>query len=94
MYRYLQILVVPEDLEKTTFSCPYGTFSYRRIPFGLCNTPAPFESCMMSIFDDFIEDIIEVFMDDLSIFDDLFEGCLSNLKRVLSRCEAMNLLLN
>nr|GEW41464.1 reverse transcriptase domain-containing protein [Tanacetum cinerariifolium] len=36
---YFQIPIDPKDLEKTTFTCPYGTFSYRRMPFGLCNAP-------------------------------------------------------
>ncbi|KAL5539173.1 hypothetical protein UlMin_044786 [Ulmus minor] len=34
---YNQIPLAPEDQEKTTFTCPYGTFAYRRMPFGLCN---------------------------------------------------------
>ena len=40
--RYNQIPVAPEDQEKTTFTCPYGTFAYRRMPFGLCNALATF----------------------------------------------------
>nr|GEW95735.1 DNA-directed DNA polymerase [Tanacetum cinerariifolium] len=40
---YFQILIDPKDQEKTTFSCPYGTFTYRRIPFGLCNAPGKFQ---------------------------------------------------
>nr|GFB43425.1 reverse transcriptase domain-containing protein [Tanacetum cinerariifolium] len=36
---YFQIPIDPQDQEKTTFTCPYGTFAYRRMPFGLCNTP-------------------------------------------------------
>nr|GFB85103.1 DNA-directed DNA polymerase [Tanacetum cinerariifolium] len=36
---YFQIPIVPQDQEKTTFTCPYGTFAYRRMPFGLCNAP-------------------------------------------------------
>nr|GFA34942.1 reverse transcriptase domain-containing protein [Tanacetum cinerariifolium] len=36
---YFQILIDPQDQEKTTFTCPYGTFAYRRMPFGLCNAP-------------------------------------------------------
>ncbi|KAM1482487.1 hypothetical protein ACFX1S_034819 [Malus domestica] len=67
---YNQIVIAPEDQEKTTFTCPFGTFSYRRMPFGLCNAPATFQRCMVSIFSDFIEKIIEVFMDDFSVFGD------------------------
>ncbi|GJR20077.1 hypothetical protein Tco_0968604 [Tanacetum coccineum] len=40
--RYIQILIAPEDLEKTMFTCPYGTFAYKRMPFGLCNAPTTF----------------------------------------------------
>ncbi|GJU97255.1 reverse transcriptase domain-containing protein [Tanacetum coccineum] len=36
---YFQIPIDPKDQEKTTFTCPYGTFAYRRMPFGLCNAP-------------------------------------------------------
>nr|GEY85348.1 RNA-directed DNA polymerase homolog [Tanacetum cinerariifolium] len=53
-----------EDQEKTTFTCPYGTFACRRMPFGLCNAPATFQRCMTAIFHDMVEDFMEVFMDD------------------------------
>nr|GFA83522.1 reverse transcriptase domain-containing protein [Tanacetum cinerariifolium]GFA83536.1 reverse transcriptase domain-containing protein [Tanacetum cinerariifolium] len=52
---YIQILIDPKDQEKTTFTCPYGIFTYRRMPFGLCNAPSTFERCMMAIFHDMIE---------------------------------------
>ncbi|GJR85416.1 reverse transcriptase domain-containing protein [Tanacetum coccineum] len=47
---YFQIPIDPKDQEKTTFTCPYGTFAYRRMPFGLCNAPGTFQRCMMAIF--------------------------------------------
>ncbi|CAA7019730.1 unnamed protein product [Microthlaspi erraticum] len=78
---FFQIPIHPDDQEKTTFTCPYGTYAYRRMPFGLCNAPATFQRCMMSIFTDLIEDIMEVFMDDFSVYGSSFAVCLSNLCR-------------
>ncbi|XP_070018010.1 uncharacterized protein [Nicotiana sylvestris] len=65
-----------------------------RMPFRLCNALATFRRCMMAIFTDMVEDILEVFMDDFSIVGDLFDECLNNLDRVLARCEETNLVLN
>nr|GEY31394.1 reverse transcriptase domain-containing protein [Tanacetum cinerariifolium] len=64
---YFQIPIDPLDQEKATFTCPYGTFAYRRMPFGLCNAPDTFQS---------------------------FSSCLSNLDKMLKRCEDTNLVLN
>nr|GEU78769.1 reverse transcriptase domain-containing protein [Tanacetum cinerariifolium] len=80
--------------EKTTFTCPYETFAYRRMPFGLCNAPGTFQRCMMAIFHDMIEKTMEVFMDDFSVFGNSFQSCLSHLERMLKRCEDTNLCLN
>jgi hypothetical protein len=86
--------VDPEDQEKTTFTCPFGTFAYRCMPFGLCNAPATFQRCMISIFSDTVERFLEVFMDDFSIFGTSFEECLHHLTLVLERCKEKNLVLN
>nr|GFA67415.1 RNA-directed DNA polymerase homolog [Tanacetum cinerariifolium] len=59
--RYFQILIDPKDQEKTTFTCPYGTFTYKRMPFRLCNAPGTFQRCMMAIFHDMIEQTMEAF---------------------------------
>ncbi|KAH9741368.1 Endonuclease [Citrus sinensis] len=89
-----QIPVAPEDQEKTTFTCSFGTFAYRRMPFGLCNAPATFQRCMVSIFSDYVENTIKVFMDDFTVYVDSFDDCLYNLKKVLERCIETNLVLN
>ncbi|GKB52608.1 reverse transcriptase domain-containing protein [Tanacetum coccineum] len=91
---YFQIPIDPQDQEKTTFTCPYGTFAYRRMPFGLCNAPGTFQRCMMAIFHDMIEETMEVFMDDFSVFRDSFSSCPSHLDKMLKRCEYSNLVLN
>ncbi|KAL4271413.1 hypothetical protein GQ457_13G016290 [Hibiscus cannabinus] len=91
---YNQIAIAPEDQSKTTFTCPYGTFAFRRMPFGLCNAPATFQRCMTAIFSDLNEDCLEIFMDDFSTFGEDFDSCLSNLEKVLKRCKETNLVLN
>ena len=91
---YNQIEIALEDQEKTTFTCPFGTFSFRKIPFGLCNAPGTFQQCMMGIFSDMIELVLEIFMDYFSVFGDSYEGCLKNLRKVLERCQEKNLVLH
>ena len=84
---YNQIEIALEDQDKTTFA-------FRKIPFRLCNAPGTFQRCMMGIFSDMIELILEIFMDDFSVFGDSYEGCLENLRKVLERCQEKNLVLN
>ncbi|KAL4301755.1 hypothetical protein GQ457_10G012990 [Hibiscus cannabinus] len=91
---YNQIAIALEDQSKTTFTCPYGTFAFCRMPFGLCNAPAMFQRCMTVIFSDLNEDCLEIFMDDFSTFGEDFDNCLSNLEKVLKRCKETNLVLN
>nr|GEY82412.1 reverse transcriptase domain-containing protein [Tanacetum cinerariifolium] len=93
-FGYFQIPIDPKDQEKTTFTYPYGTFAYKRMPFGLCNAPGTFPICMMVIFHDMIEQTIEVFMDDFSVFENSFSTCLTNLEKMLKRCEDTKLTLN
>ncbi|GJX63015.1 reverse transcriptase domain-containing protein [Tanacetum coccineum] len=67
---------------------------YKRMLFGLCNAPTTFQRCMTAIFHDMMEDFMEVFMDDFSVFGNSFNQCLNNLDKMLSRCEETNLVLN
>nr|GEU96742.1 reverse transcriptase domain-containing protein [Tanacetum cinerariifolium] len=91
---YFQIPIDPKDQEKTTFTCPYRTFAYRCMPFGLYNAPGTFQRCMMSIFHDMIEKTIKMFMDDFSIFGNSFQSCLSHLEKMLKKYKDTNLCLN
>ena len=85
-FGYNQIAMALEDQEKTIFTCPYGTFAIKRMPFGLCNAPATFQRCMMSMFSDLVEEAMEIFMNDFSVCGSNFEHCVENLKTILERC--------
>jgi hypothetical protein len=62
--------------------------------FGLYNALASFQRCMMSIFSNMIEEIVEAFMDDFSIYRKTFDHCLENLDKVLHRCQEKDMVLN
>ena len=91
---YFQIAIALEDQEKTTFTCPFGIYAYKCMPFGLCNVPTTFQRCMLNIFNEMVERIMEAFMDDLIVYGKTFDNCLLNLKKVLKRCIEKDLVLN
>ena len=91
---YHQIPIHPNDQSKATFTCPYGTYAYRRMSFGLCNALVSFQRCMMSIFSNMKEGIMEVFMDSFLVYGMTFNHCPENLDRVLQRCQEKDLILN
>ena len=91
-FGYNQIAIALEDQEKTTFTCPYDTFAFKRMSFGLCNAPATFQRCMMFMFSDLVEEAMEIFMDDFSIYGSI-ENCLENFETIL-QCKDKNLALN
>ena len=69
---YNQIAIALEDHEKSKFTCPYDTFAFRRMSFGLCNAPATFQRCMMFIFSNLVEEVMKIFMDDFSVYGSIF----------------------
>ena len=82
---FYQISIHLEDQTKTTFTCPYGIFAFRHMPFGLCNAPATFQRYMFSIFSNLLDDCVEVFMDDFSVYGTNFANYLENLSKVLNK---------
>jgi hypothetical protein len=81
-----KISIHPDDQSKITFTCLYGTFAYRRMSFDLCNAPTSFQRCMMAIFFNLIENIMDIFLDDFSVYGKNSKECLENLDKVLKRC--------
>jgi len=90
---YNQIVINLEDQEKSIFTCSFGTYANRKMPFGPYNAPATFQRYMMTIFYDYVKRIIEVFMDDFTVYDDSFNKCLESLSLVLERGIETNLFL-
>jgi hypothetical protein len=82
---YNQMQVAPEDQDKTTFTCPWGTFAYRVLPFGLCNAPATFQREVFGIFSDLIHDYVEVYMDNFMVYGNCFEETLKKLEKILAK---------
>ncbi|GJX92603.1 reverse transcriptase domain-containing protein [Tanacetum coccineum] len=84
---YFQIPIDSQDQEKTTFTCPYGTFSYRRMPFGLCNASGTFQRCMTAIFHDMIEETMRLY-GDYSVLLGILLLMPLYLDKMLKRCNA------
>ena len=65
------------------FTCPWGTYAYRVLPFGLCNACATFYRAVLGIFFDLINECVEVYMDDFTVYGDTFEEAIENLENNL-----------
>lgn len=86
-----EIFIAHEVQEKTTFTFMYDTYEFKRMSFGLCNAAVTFLGCMMTILHGMVENFVEVFMEDFSVFGESFEICLTNHERVLAKCDETNL---
>ena len=67
-YGYNQISVFLEDREKTTFTTPWGTFMYAKIPFGLMNTGATFQRTMDTTFIREKDKFVVIYLDDITMY--------------------------
>lgn len=94
VFGFLKIPIHPSGQENTTFTYPYGKFSYRRLPFGVCNVSTAFQRYMVSIFFNLLQDIMEVFKDEFLVYWIKYEVFLEHLKKVLERRVKVYLVLN
>ena len=65
---YNQVKIALEDRSLTTFTTDWGTFAYNVMPFGLCNAPATFQLVMTTAFQGYLQNFIEIFLDDFCVF--------------------------
>ncbi|KAH9327533.1 hypothetical protein KI387_007711, partial [Taxus chinensis] len=65
---YNQIMVKEDDQFKTAFTTKWGTYAYRKMPFGLSNARATFQRAMDMAFKGLINKIVLIYLDDITIF--------------------------
>jgi hypothetical protein len=90
---YNQIQIKPEDQHKTTFICPWGTFTYRKIPFSLKNAGATLQRAMSFAFHD-LKHIVEAYLDDLASRSHKRTDHPTHLQLIFKRCRYFQILLN
>jgi hypothetical protein len=91
---YNQIMVHPDDQEKTTFTTPWGTFMYAKMPFGLMNAGETFQRAMDIEFAEEKDKFIMIYLDDITVFSDSDEQHLEHLKKVFQKCRKFGISLN
>jgi hypothetical protein len=92
--RYNQIRVKEEDKHKSTFTTPWDTFEYLRMPFGLSNGRATFKRVIDYSFRGLIGKLIEIYQDDLRVFSKDGKSHTGHLKQVFERCREFGISLN
>jgi hypothetical protein len=93
-FGYNQISVLPEDREKTTFTTPWGTFMYAKIPFGLMNAGATFQQAMDIAFIGERDKFVVIYLDDITVFSKSDREHCCHLRRVFLKCKRFGLSLN
>jgi hypothetical protein len=80
---YHQLRIQPSDISKTTFITKYGLYEFTVMPFGLTNAPAFFMNLMNSVFMDYLDKFVVVFIVDIMIYSQSEEEHASHLRMVL-----------
>lgn len=91
---YNQILMAEDDMPKTSFITPWGTFCYQAMPFGLKNAGATYQRAATTILHDLIHDTVEVYVDDMIVKSHDRGEHISALKSFFDRIRKYNLRLN
>ena len=79
----------PYDQQKTTFTTPWGTFMYLKIPFGLMNAEATFQRVVNIAFSEEIGIFIVIYLDDITVCSKTDEEHIAHLRKVLRNVEIM-----
>jgi transposase InsO family protein len=90
---YNQVWIRKQDQLLTSFTTEWGVFAFCRMPFGLCNAPATFQRLMMTIFQKYLRQFIEIFIDDFAVYSSGAEH-LKCLELTFQRCRDTNLKLH
>eukprot|EP00253_Pinus_taeda_P003432 PITA_03432 len=89
-----QVVVHPDDQEKTAFTIPWGTFMYAKIPFGLMNVGATFQRAMDIAFVGEKDKFVLIYLDDITIYSSSHQSHLEHLKKVFLKCRRFRILVN
>lgn len=87
---FLQIHVAKENRHKLAFITPFGSYQYKRVPFGFTNSPAKFQRIMNNIFGHGLYKRCIVYIDDILVFGETQEELLVNLEWVFTKCREFN----
>jgi hypothetical protein len=93
-FEYNQIMVHLDDQEKTTFTTPWGTFMYAKMPSGLMNVRVNFQRDMDIAFVDEKDKFIVIYLDDITVISNSDDQHLKHLRKVFQKCRKFGISLN
>jgi hypothetical protein len=89
-----QIFVFPEDIEKTTFTTPWGTFMYAKLPFSLMNSRETFQRAMDIAFIGVKDKFLVIYLDEIIVFSKYDQELYQHMRKVFLKCRKYVLSLN